>query len=278
MIRNLILLIFVFSLSVSLQAQTPQAKMHVEFEGNKIFSSGILLKKFNYCVAKFATSVDKYDADLFEYCLRKDVLGFMRSQGYLNAKIGKPAEQNDDRSLNLTIPIEEGLRYRLGSIHIQSIKVFSSEQLLEKLNLKTGDIADGQELNQWLYERVKKLYENKGYIQSDFDSELTFKPDPEKANEGVADLKVVVHEGQSFVIGRIEFVGNAQTSDRVLRSALLIKEDETFNQQLFNESVEKLNSLGLFEWVDKEKDVELITDNESPLLIIKIQVKEIKSF
>ncbi len=81
-----------------------------------------------------------------------------------------------------------------------------------------------------------------------------------------------------FTIGKIEFIGNGQTSDRVLRSALLIKEDEIFNQQRLVESIEKLNGLGLFEQIDKDKDVELRTDNESPLLKINIRVKERKPF
>lgn len=276
--RNFILLFLALGIAFSIQAQTPQSKLRVEFEGNKIFSSDVLLKKLNSCVARHSNSEDKYDARLFDYCLRKDVQGFMRSQGYLSAKIGEPKEQNDERSLNLSVPIEEGLRYRLGSINIQGAKVFTSEQLLEKLNLKTGDVADGQELFQWLFERVKKLYEDNGYVQSDFELEPTFKPDAEKPSEGIADLEIVVDEGLRFTIGRIEFVGNGQTSDRVLRSALLIKEDETFNQQRLTESVEKLNGLGLFEWIDKDKDVELRTDNESPLLKINILVRERKTF
>ena len=137
MIRNFILLFLVLGVVVSVQAQMPQSKLRVEFEGNKIFSSDALLKNLNSCVAKHSHSEDKYDARLFDYCLRKDVQAFMRSQGYLSAKIGKLKEQDDARSLNLTVPIEEGLQYRLGSISIQGAKVFTSEQLLEKLNLKS---------------------------------------------------------------------------------------------------------------------------------------------
>lgn len=276
--RNFILLFLVLSVAVSTQAQTPQPKLRIEFEGNKIISSIALLKKLNTCVAKHSDSEDKYDARLFDYCLRKDVKEFMQSQGYLSAQIGETKKQNDDGSLNLIVPIEEGLLYRLGNISIQGTKVFTSEQLLEKLNIKTGDIADGQELVQWLFERVKKSYEDKGYIQGNFEFEPTFKPNAEKATEGIADLEIVVDEGLRFTIGKIEFVGNAQTSERVLRSALLIKENETFNQQRLDESIEKLNGLGLFEWIDKDKNVELRTDNESPLLKINILVKEKKPF
>ena len=274
MFRNFILSFLVLGVAVSIEAQSSQMKLRVEFEGNKIFSSDALLKKLNSCVAKHPDSESRYDARLFDYCLWKDVKEFILSQGYLNAKIGKSREQNGERSLNLSVPIEEGLRYRLGSISIQGAKVFTSEQLLQKLNLKTGDIADGQELYQWLDERVKKLYEDKGYNQSDFEVEPTFKPNPEKADEGTADLKIIVNEGSRFTIGRIKFVGNGQTSDRVLRSVLLIREDEIFSQQRFTESIEKLNGLGLFELIDEDGDVELKIDSEIPLINITIRVKK----
>jgi len=278
MIRNLILLLVLLGTVVSSHAQTPQRKFRVEFEGNKIFSSDTLLKKLNFCVAKYSDSEDKYDARLFNYCLQKDVRVFLQSQGYLSAKADEPKVQGNEQSLKVTFLIEEGTLYRLGNVNITGAKVFTSEQLREKLDLKTGDVADGQELRQWLFERVKKLYEDNGYIQSDFDLEPKFKPIAENETEGIADLEIVVDEGQRFIIGRIEFVGNGQTSDQILRSALLIKEDEPFNQQRLVESVEKLNGLGLFEWIDKDRDVELRTDEESSLLKVNIRVKERKSF
>jgi outer membrane protein insertion porin family len=275
--KNFILLLLVLGAAISIQAQTLQPKLRVEFEGNKIFSSDILLKKLDFCVAK-SSSEDEYDARLFNYCLQKDVRGFLQSQGYLNAKINELKNRTKEQDSIVTVSIEEGLRYRLGSINIQGAKIFTSDQLLEKLNVKTGDIADSQELFQWLYERVKKLYEDNGYVQSSFELEPTFKPDAEKVTEGIADLEVMVDEGLRFTVSRIEFVGNGQTSDRVLRSALLIKKDEIFNQQRLIESIEKLNGLGLFERIDKDRDVELRTDNESPLLKINILLKERKPF
>jgi len=278
MTRNLILLFVVLSIAVSSQAQTPQQRVRVEFEGSKIFSSDALLEKLNFCLAKHPDSEDKYDARLVEYCLQKNVRGFLQSQGYLSAKIGEPKVQKNEPSLKVTVSIEEGAIYRLGEINIQGAKVFTSGQLLEKLNLKTGDIADGQELEEWLYERVKKMYEDKGYVLVNFELDPTFKPVAEKTNEGIADWEISVDEGQRFTISKIEFIGNGRTPDQILRSMLLIKENEPFSQQRFAESIEKLNNLGLFERIDKDQDVELRVDEESAFLKIYIRVKDRKLF
>lgn len=278
MIRNLILLLVFLITAVSSPAQNPQRKLRIEFEGNKIFSSDALYKKLNFCVAKNLDSEDKYDARLFGYCLQKDVRSFLQSQGYLSAAIGEPKVQGNEQNLTVTVSIEEGTLYRLGNVSIQGAKVFTSDQLLEKLNLKPGDIAGGQELQEWLFERVRNLYGDKGYIQSNAEFELKFKPIAEKQNEGIADIKVDLDEGERFTIAKIEFAGNTQTSNRILRRTLLINEGETFNQQCLVESIEKLNGLGLFEEIDKDGDVELRTDEKSSQLKINIRVKERKPF
>lgn len=274
MIRNLILSLAFFSSVVTIGAQTPQQKFQVEFVGGKVFSSDVLLKKLNLCVAKYPESQDEYDSNLYQYCLQKDVLDFLRSEGYLSAKISEPKIQKTEQNLKVTFPVEEGMPYRLGTVNIQGAKVFTSEQLLEKLKLKTGDIADGRELREWLFERVNRLYGNEGYIESSFDLEPRFRLAGKSQNQGIADLEVAVNEGRCFSIDRIEFTGNKQTSDQVLRSQLLIKEDEPFSQRRYEQSIEKLNESGLFERIDKDRDVQILSDAETPLLKINIRVKE----
>jgi outer membrane protein assembly factor BamA len=198
MIGKFILFSAFLAVNFSVQAQTPQQKFLVEFEGNKVFSSDILLQKLNSCAGKYSNPEEKYDANLYEYCLRKDVLGFLRSQGYLRARIGEPKSQESEQILKVIVSVEEGIRYRLGNVNVQGTKVFTSEQLLEKLNLKTGEIAVGQELREWLFERVKKLYGNTGYIESDFDIEAKFKTIAKGESDGIADFEVVVDEGPRF--------------------------------------------------------------------------------
>jgi outer membrane protein insertion porin family len=146
MFRNTILLSLVLGVTVSTGAQTQPWKFRVEFEGNKIFSTDILLKELSSCPAKRSDLADRYDVGVFDYCLRKHVRDFLWTHGYITAEIGKPREQRDESGLEVIVPIDEGPRYRLGSISIRGEKYFTSKQLLEKLKLKSGDIADAREL------------------------------------------------------------------------------------------------------------------------------------
>jgi outer membrane protein insertion porin family len=267
----LFLLLLVLGMPQKLNAS--ENKIVVEFEGNKVFPSERLLKKLNLCLAKYADSPDEYRANEFEYCLR-NVQSFLRSQGYLRSVVGEPKVQKTENGLKITVPIEEGALYRLGNIKLEGAKVFSPEQLLEKLNLKTGEVADGEAIGEWLSVKMKKAYADKGYIQSDFDVEPEFKIIPKKVNEGLVNLKIVLSEGIHFTVRRITFEGNENVPDQVLRNALLIKEDEPFNEQRLIDSVKNLNDLDLFEWIDKDRDVDLRTNEEDQRLDIKVRVKE----
>lgn len=268
-----LLLTLLFVLGMQQKLNTSEIKMVVEFEGNKVLSSESLLKKLNLCLTRYSDSPDEYKAYEFECCLR-DVENFLRSQGYLRSAVGEPKVQKTEAGLKITVPMEEGAIYRLGSIKIEGSKVFSSEQLLEMFELKINDIADGAAIGNWLSKKIRKAYADKGYIQSEYDVEPEFQATPGRENEGVVNLTIVISEGIRFIVRRIEFVGNEHTPDRVLRDALLIKEDEPFNEQQFIESVKSLNDLDLFVWIDKDRDVGLRTDEEDQCVDIQIRVKE----
>lgn len=267
------LLMLSFVLGVPQKSAASENKMVIEFEGNKVFSSESLLKKLNLCLAKYADSPDEYNANVFECCVR-NVESFLRKQGYLRAVVSDPKVQKTGDGLKISMSVEEGMPYRLGSIKIEGTKVFSPAQLLKLLDLKTGDVADGETIGNWLSVKTKKAYADEGYIQFEYEADPEFQTNSEKENEGLVNLKINISEGIRFIVRRIEFVGNANTPDQVLRNALLIKEDEPFSEQRFIDSVKRLNDLDLFEWMDKDKDVDLLTDEEDQRLNIKIRVKE----
>ena len=54
--------------------------------------------------------------------------------------------------------------------------------------------------------------------------------------------------------------------------AKLLPHSSVFNQRLFEESVNKLNETGLFEFVDKDKDADFRTNVEEGLLDIAIKL------
>lgn len=242
----------------------------IEFEGNKVFSTPEILGEVTPCLTQYPQSKCGYDSSVLAHCVQR----YLRSQGYLRAKVGEPKKQETEQGLKITVPLEEGALYRLGEIQIEGQRLFPREQIKELLNLRTGDVADGEIINEWLNKQVKNVYAGSGYIQYDYDVEPDFEPVPAGASEGVVNLKITIYGGRLFINRRIEFLGNAHTRDQVLRRALLIREGAPYSQRQLDESIKRLNELGLFEVIDRDRDVDFRSDNESPWLDITIRVKE----
>ena len=252
--------------------------LRVVFKGNRFVSSQELTETMTRCLEPAFKAQDKYTSELGEYCSNHEVLSFVRSKGYLQAVVSKPERLETEHELKLVMNIEAGPLYRVGEIKIEGANVFSPEQIIEILGLRPGEIANGMALGDTLYERLKKAYADKGHIQYDYEVEPEFRASSSgEANEGIFDFTITISEGQQFLVRRIEFAGNERTRDSVLRRKLLIREGRVYNQELFEESLKRLNQLGLFEEIS-EKDVTRRVDDETPELDIIIQVKEKEPF
>jgi outer membrane protein insertion porin family len=262
--------------SVIAQEVAPQ-KVYFDFEGNKVFSTRALREVAGDCVTQRSDSRGRYESDELDWCLGKIRL-FLIGKAYLRATVGKPRQEQTESGLRLIIPVEEGLRYRLGDINIQGARLFSPDQIVGMLGLKPGDLASGEVLSDWLAQKLKQAYANRGYIQFTYELEPHFRPIASTESEGIVDLSVSIEEGRVFTIRRIIFRGNSHTADELLLSALLLREGDTFSQQLFDDSIKKLNQLGLFEEINGSSDVEWEAPrNGAPEMDLIFHLKERES-
>lgn len=269
--------------------------MDIEFEGNQVFSdkklrSQMKLVQQSGLITRFQ-SKDILHREKLEFDLRK-VDNYMRSKGYLQARhgeariegIGKrrtgfpilplPFLSSVDEGLRVTVPITEGKIYRLGDLKIEGNSIFSEAQIRSVIGLSKGDVANGEKIGKALYENLKKYYGNQGFIEYTAELNPSFKDNPANANEGIVDFTVAIDEGKQFTLNRIEFIGNTFTRDNVLRREVLINEGDIYNQTAWEYSIIKLNQLGYFDPIDKEKDADFKTDEEQATVGINLKVSE----
>ncbi|HEV2859517.1 MAG TPA: outer membrane protein assembly factor BamA [Pyrinomonadaceae bacterium] len=268
----------------------------IDFEGNKVFSDGELRGAMKYVkeaglISRFKGQdilhLEKLDADL-----RYNVRNYMASKGYLEARTGEPRVEgvgerrtgfpvlplpiisSVDEGLRVTVPVTEGRLYRLGQIKIEGNSIYSEDVIRQVIGLTPGEIANGQRIIKALSEDLKKLYGRSGFIQYEYDVSPEFKPNPQKPDEGLADFTVTITEGKQFSLRRLEFLGNTFTRDNVLRREVAVNEGDIYDEALWDFSVLKLNQLGFFDPIDKEKDAEFRTDEERGEVDINLRVNE----
>jgi outer membrane protein insertion porin family len=269
--------------------------VEVQFEGNTNFSDGQLRGAMKYVkeaglITRFKGS-DILDSEKLEYDLRL-VDNYMRSKGYLQARHGDyrveslgrrrtgfpvlplPFLSSVDEGLRITVPIVEGKVYRLGELKVEGNSIFSEQAVRSVIGLNKGDIADGEKISKGLFENLKKFYGGQGFIEYTAEPVPTFKDNPQNPNEGIVDFVITIEEGKQFSLRRLEFIGNTFTRDNVLRREVLINEGDIYNEGYWEYSVIKLNQLGYFNPIDKDKDVDRRTNEEDATVDLTLKVSE----
>ena len=267
----------------------------IQFEGNTVFSDGDLRGAMKYVkeaglITRFKSS-DILDREKLDVDLRL-VDNYMRSKGYLQARHGEPRVESIgpkrtgfpvlplpflssvDEGLRVTIPIVEGKVYRLGEFKVEGNSIFSEAQIRAVIGLNKGDVANGEKVSKGLFENLKKFYGQQGFIEYTAEPVPTFQDNPQNPNEGIVDFTVTIDEGKQFTLRRLEFVGNTFTRDNVLRREVLINEGDIYNDVYWEYSVVKLNQLGYFNPIDKDKDVDRRTNDEEATVDLALKVSE----
>src|SRR2546421_5505572 len=267
----------------------------IRFEGSKVFKSGNLRSRMKYVresglITRFREQ-DILDRQKLDYDLHL-VDNYMKSKGYLQARHGEPVItglgkrrtglpilpipflSSVDETLRVTVPIIDGRLYRVGDVKIEGNSIISEQIVRAYLGLQKGEIANGEALSKGLFENLKKLYGTQGFIQYTAEVNPTFKDNPAKPDEGIADFIITIDEGKQFTLRRLEFTGNTFTRDNVLRREVLVNEGDIYNQQYFEYSVTRLNQLGYFNPIDKDKDADFRTNEEEGLVDVTIKVSE----
>jgi outer membrane protein insertion porin family len=146
------------------------------------------------------------------------------------------------KAVDITMPIEEGDKFRLGKVTFKNNKAISNTAALRSMfPLKDGDIFSREKIAKGL-ENLRKAYGEFGYINYTGVPSTTFDDDKK-----LAFLEIDIDEGKQFYVRRIEFAGNTTTRDKVIRRELALEEGGVYNSRLWELSLLRLNQLSYFD-------------------------------
>ena len=165
--------------------------------------------------------------------------------GFIKVFIDKPQVtiiNNPDYSwLEVRLKITEGPQFYTGKVEVSGDLLGDTQDLLEPLNLKTGEIY-----NPFLQNRdrsqLNEIYQEQGYA-------FVRVVPKTKINEDNRTVDVIyqIIKREKAYIGRVEIAGNAETRDHVIRREFEVAEKELFNGKKLRLSQESLMRLGFFE-------------------------------
>ena len=242
----------------------------IEFVGNKHFTSYDLTGRLSEYLGK--VSMEGYDREGFDYCLHQ-LSTYMRSQGYLQAQLQEPRISVVGAGLKVILPLKEGPLWRLGAVKITGVEAMSLAEVKSLLPMTKGDIVNGDKIGEWLFEDVKRLYGEKGFIEYTAEPVPLFKNNPHKPEEGIVDFEVYIEEGKQFTLRSLTFEGE-DLSPKQLAEFFVLNVGDVFNERLLKESVSRLNKAGLFDAVDADRDFTFKTDEENATVALVLNLRK----
>lgn len=170
------------------------------------------------------------------------------------------------RWVRVTIPVYEGLQYRVGRVAVDGESVFSEEAVMSFLDLESGQVYDESRVTRGL-EKLRELYGSVGHVQ--FTGFPVKKTIPE---ESVVDVTLQLEEDKQYFVNRIELKGNTRTRDKVVRRELWLNEQDVLNMEVLKASIRRINQLGYFRPIEQPEITP--ADGEDNKLDITLRVSE----
>ncbi len=189
---------------------------------------------------------------------------FYHNQGYIDAKVGDPDVTKKGDWFYVNFTIEEGERYKCGTVELTGDLIASKETLMKLIEIDKQDYFSRKVLREDII-RLTDFYADKGYAFADVNPQVDRDPARQLVN-----LVLKIKKGHLIHVDRINITGNTRTRDKVIRREVLLKEGGIFSASKLKTSHEQLQRLEYFEDVNISPEP---TVNEDEMNI-DIQVKE----
>ncbi len=175
-----------------------------------------------------------------------EIIAYLYSAfGYVDAQVSKPEVflSPDKRWVYVTIHVEEGEQYRVGTVDIDGDLIFEKEELQKLLKTKSGEVYNRVQVAEDVQHLVDK-YSSDGFA---FANVI---PLPRQDRERkVIDLVFDISKGNKIHLEDVVITGNLATWDKVIRREVSLTEGELFRGNEIERTRRRLERLGYFEEV-----------------------------
>ena len=226
----------------------------INFIGNTAFSDSQLryiISTQQTNILSFLKGNNIYDPDRLNLD-RELIRQFYLKSGYADVRIVSATADldRDGRGFFITFTIDEGQRYRFGTIEVESaLPSLRIDELRRYLLTRSGRVYNAERVEKTV-EALTLAVALQGYafgqVKPRFDRDPT---------TNTMNIVYVIDEGPRIYIERINIVGNFRTQDDVIRRQFRLAEGDAFNRLLVETSRKRLRALGFFKSVEIETEI-----------------------
>lgn len=217
----------------------------LQFTGNRHYEARKLLKQMETQEKTWYSFID--DSGIYQ----KDVLkldlfrleGYYQDRGFIRVRVSEPKieAKKSEEAIYITIPIEEGPRYRVGTVEIRGDDTVPESDVRRVIKTQSGKIYNLSQVREDVL-AIGDLYSQKGYAYADINPITKINDD-----KRTVDLAMEVDKGRKVYVGEISIIGNDRTLDNVIRREFRLREGDLFDSIRLKRSKQRINNLGYFE-------------------------------
>lgn len=191
------------------------------------------------------------------------IVAFYNDNGFLEAKIGDPEIRQEKEWLYIKFVVEEGPRFRVGTVDFAGDLLGEKDDLLDLINIRSKTYLSRQVIR----DDILKLTDHYAEVGYAFAS---IRPDIKKAPAGNRmDITYRINKGNLVYIDRITIKGNNRTRDNVIRRELRVAEGGVFDSSALRKSTQALQRLQFFEEVNVTPEPSLDPDRMNVIVEVK---------
>ena len=191
----------------------------------------------------FLKSNDTYDPDRLAADQQK-LRAFYLTEGYADFRVVSALAEltPDRRDFVITYVVEEGPRYKFGTIEADSaLRDLPNARVKEIVKIQPGSWFNAKSVE----DSVTSLSEEAGNLGYAFaDINPAYERD---AEHRVMNITFKVAETPRVYVERIDITGNTVTRDKVIRREFRLNEGDAFNALKVKRSQDRIQSLGFFQ-------------------------------
>ncbi|MEC9476029.1 MAG: outer membrane protein assembly factor BamA [Planctomycetota bacterium] len=225
----------------------PEVNIHsIDLKGNGSLPASEILPLMKLRTSSFLglMSSGNFDPRLLEPDLER-IREYLVVKGFFDAEVSLDRLEFEDdlEQMRLVIEINEGPRYRIGSVEFQMAgeSLIPESTLRDTLQIGPGDLWDGEIVKQDS-DLLRKLYSEQAYMDAAITPSVIY---PLEGEDVI--LRYQISEGQKIYAEEIEIRGNAATKDEVIRRQIEIYPGEELFPDKIMDSFSSLSRLQYFQ-------------------------------
>ena len=234
-------------LKISIYEGSVATISRIAIVGNEAFDDDTLLDEMSLTepgVFTWFSGSDNYETEKLSADVEA-IRSYYLNRGYVNVEVSEPQVELSENLevVFITITVNEGKEFRVGAVNVGGDQPIDLSAAVEEMTLQTGEIFSRRLVNEAVNTMSKKLGDA-GYARA----QVRAVPEINDETQTV-DVTLVVTPGPLVYVRRVEFRGNTDTSDVVLRREIPQLEASVSSAAAIEKGRINLQRLGFFSLV-----------------------------